>query len=407
MTKIEGHRPRILHVAPAYFPAIIYGGPVFSTMAVCDGLAASGAVDVTVLTTDSNGPKVADRVEVDGNPVRFAAGYDVRYCRRIALGSVSVELLRRLPDHMRRADIVHLTSTYNFPTLPTLSLARIMGKPVVWSPRGALQATQQWQDAPRRGVKVAFERLCQRLRPRDTVLSVTAAEEAELSVSNLPGIRTAVIPNSIDVPEAPPVRDWRPGGRLRLMFLSRLHPKKGLDLLLTVLARLPEIVTLDVYGSGAPKYEADLARQVAELGLGRRVAFHGHVAGVAKTQAFAEADIMCLPTHSENFGLVVGEALAHGVPAITTTEAPWSGLEGHDCGRWIAPETDALEAAILTLQDADLAEMGARGRAWMARDFSSAGTTRTLLLVYDDLLARRSSADARPVTIEGGANDDR
>lgn len=132
--------PRILHVAPAYFPAIVYGGPTFSTMALCDGLAASGAVKVSVLTTDSNGPKVSDCVKIDSNPMRFAAGYDVHYCRRIALGSFSVEFLRRLPGQMRRSDLVHLTSTQNFTTIPTLLLARMLDELIGWSPHGKLQA---------------------------------------------------------------------------------------------------------------------------------------------------------------------------------------------------------------------------------------------------------------------------
>ncbi len=396
-----------MHVAPAYFPAIVYGGPTFSTMAMCDGLAASGAVELTVLTTDSNGPKAADRVDVDSNPMRFTAGYNVRYCRRIALGSVSAEFLRRLPSHMRRTDLVHLTSVYNFTTIPTLLLARIMGKPVVWSPRGSLQATRQWDGAPKRRFKRVFERLCQHVRPRRTVMHVTAPIEAELSVDNLPGIATAEIPNPIDLPPDLPRRHWRPEGRLRLIFISRLHPKKGIEMLLSAMARLPEHITLDIYGAGAPDYETKLQAITDRLGVAHRVRMHGHVAGAAKTQAFAEADIMCLPTHSENFGIVVGEALAHGVPVITTTEAPWSGLNHHDCGRWIERSETALIAAIEDLAEADLEVSGQRGRAWMDRDFSSRGATQALLAVYGQLLERRlspvvSGDPASPISLGQG-----
>lgn len=391
-------QPRILHVAPSYFPAIVYGGPIVSTMAVCDGLAASGAVDVTVLTTDSNGPKVSDRVKVDSNPLRFAAGYDVHYCRRLALGSFSLEFLRRLPGAMRRADLVHITATYSFTTIPTLLLARLMGKPCVWSPRGSLQATRQWEGAPKKRVKRVFEKLCQLARPRNTVLHVTAPIEAELSVENLPGITTAEIPNPIDLPSQLPERSWRPKGLLRLMFISRLHPKKGIEMLLSALAHLPEHITLDIYGAGTPEYEAKLRTITDNLGIAHRIRMHGHVASVAKAQAFAEADIMCLPTYSENFGIVVGEALAHGVPVITTTEAPWKGLKDHNCGRWIERTERALIEAIDDLASTDLEATGRRGRAWIEHDFSSRRVTQALLAVYDRLLGGTLS-HGRPVDL--------
>ena len=379
--------PSVLHVAPAYYPAVIYGGPTFSTMALCDGLASSRKVKVAVLTTDSNGPKVSDRVEVERNPLTFEAGYEVYYCRRIALGSVSWEFLRRLPKAIREADIVHLTSTYNFTTISTLLLARLLGKPVVWTPRGALQATNQWPDAPNRSAKQLFERICHWIRPQSTVLHVTAPIEAELSVDNLQGIATNIIPNPIDLPDLSATREWRPGGALRLMFISRLHPKKGIELLLEVLAKLKPSVILDIYGSGDGEYESRIRDLIDKHGLAKRVQLHGHVGGEEKRLAFEKADIMCLPTHSENFGIVVGEALAHGVPVITTTAAPWQGLETHGCGRWIERSEEKLLEAIKFMESQDLEEMGRRGRDWMKQDFSPAGVTRALLDAYDQLLS--------------------
>ncbi|HMO06185.1 MAG TPA: glycosyl transferase family 1, partial [Paracoccaceae bacterium] len=210
---------RVLHVTPSYFPATIYGGPIFSTKALFDGLAESGAIALRTLTTDSCGPRPRDRVQVAANPLTFPAGYEVRYCRRVAMASVSPGLLARLPGQIAWADVVHLTATYSFPTPPTLALARLMGKPVVWSPRGGLQATAQWADAPNRGRKMLFERLCQVLRPERTVLHVTAAMEHHLSRDRLPGIGSAIIPNIIEVPDHLPDRAWRPEGNLRLMFL--------------------------------------------------------------------------------------------------------------------------------------------------------------------------------------------
>jgi glycosyltransferase involved in cell wall biosynthesis len=94
------------------------------------------------------------------------------------------------------------------------------------------------------------------------------------------------------------------------------------------------------------------------------------------------ADIFCLPTHSENFGIVIGEALAHGVPAICTTSAPWDGLQINDCGAWIAPGVQSLVKAVGGMSQRDLEAMGARGRAWMQREFSSDAIVRSTLELY-------------------------
>ena len=99
------------------------------------------------------------------------------------------------------------------------------------------------------------------------------------------------------------------------------------------------------------------------------------------------ADIFCLPTWSENFGIVVGEALAHGLPAVTTTAAPWSGLEQERCGLWVEPGVTPLLNAIRSLETADIAAMGTRGRAWMMRDFSPEAVSSAMAQLYQNLVA--------------------
>ncbi|WP_019956578.1 glycosyltransferase [Yoonia vestfoldensis] len=364
----------ILHVTPSFYPATFWGGPIFSTKAICDGIAATPGFDLRVLTTDAAGPAVADRVR------RVPLAYRVDYAHRVAGHSIAPGLLARLPAAMLWADVVHLTGTYSFPTVPVLALARAMGKPLVWSPRGALQATQDWPDAPRIRVKHLFERVAQALRPTDTVLHVTAGVEAAQSVARLRGIQTAVIPNCVTIPPVAP-RRYRPDGALRLMYLGRLHPKKGIDLLI---AALPAQATLDIYGTGTAADEAVL-RKAAEHNP--RIRFHGDVQGHAKAQAFARADLFVLPSHSENFAITVAEALAHRVPVLTTTGTPWQRLDLMGAGACIDVARDDLATAIAQLAKGDLAAMGARGRDWMIRDFSSDAMVASFKDLYRALAA--------------------
>jgi glycosyltransferase involved in cell wall biosynthesis len=381
---------RILHITPTYYPATYWGGPIFSTKALCDGLARVHGIELRVLTTDAAGPAISTRITPSKNPETFPAGYEVLYARRIAGNSISPDLLARLLPAIRWADVVHVTASYSFPTIPALLAARWYGKPVVWSPRGSLQATEEWKNVTRRRTKIAYERLCQFCRPRDTVLHVTAEIERDLSVRRLNGIRTALIPNSVDMPVSDPQagRSWRPDGQLRLIFLSRLHQKKGLEILLEVMPTLPSHMTLDIYGTGESSYVEHLKAMVNAQGLGKRVMFHGHVDGPYKTDAFRSADLFVLPTYTENFGIAIAEALAHGVPVITTHQAPWSGIEREGCGAWIPLDADILRDTIMNMETKDMSTMGRRGHDWMRRDFSQESMVTKMLDVYRFLLAR-------------------
>lgn len=361
---------KVLHVTPSYYPATHYGGPIFSTFALCNALVRIPGVELRVLTCDMAGPELSQRVPFDKIPVRFDEGYDVYFTKRTMLPDIAPGLVTRLWRLAGWADIVILTGTYSFPTLPALLVCKLRGKPLVWSPRGALQASHEWSGARRQGLKRIWERACALLRPRHATLHVTAEVEKDASLARLPGFTADIIPNAVELPPDLPPRVSKPGGTLRLMFISRVDPKKGLEILLQAMARLSPDTTLDIFGRGEPAYVTSLRRLAEQLGVGERVHFRGHVDGEAKRAAFIGADLFVFATHSENFGMVVAEALAHGVPAIVSHGAPWPDLDSKGCGRWVPTTPQAFAAAIQDLRDKDLARMGENGRHWMEKDFS-------------------------------------
>jgi glycosyltransferase involved in cell wall biosynthesis len=169
--------------------------------------------------------------------------------------------------------------------------------------------------------------------------------------------------------------------------LSRIHPKKGLVPLLRVWAALAPAHPdweLAVAGPDEVGHTAAMRRLAHELDA-PRVRWLGPVHGAAKSRLYHASDVFVLPTHAENFGLVVAEALAHELPVVTTTNAPWDGLEREGCGWWIALEHGALRealAAALALGDDARAAMGARGRAWVARRFAWPAVAAALVAVY-------------------------
>lgn len=375
---------KILHITPAYYPATYWGGPIFSVYALNNALASLPDVSLTVLTTDTSGPLLKDHLD-QSKLSGLYPNQEVIMTRRIAGACVSIELLKKLPGLVRRADVVHLTATYSFPTIPTLVLCRIFNKPLVWSPRGAIQDAHEWEGSRRRKLKRVWERICDALIRRGKVVTHTTSERERVATQErLPRATAMIVPNGVDVPEVLPERDWLPDGRLRLMYLGRLSPKKGIENLLHAIDRIDDAtVLLTIYGAGDVAYSASLKELAGRLGLlGKSVFFAGNVGGAAKSAAFHTADVCVVPSHTENFCMVVAEALAHGVPVIASRGTPWAEVEKNQCGLWVENSVTSLGNAIRTIRYRDLAAMGLRGRRWMQSEFGWDAIARAMHQIY-------------------------
>jgi glycosyltransferase involved in cell wall biosynthesis len=371
---------KVLHVTPSFYPAAQYGGPIYSGYSLCNHLTKIPALELMVLTTDSDGP---DRIDVQRAHTTRDRRYQVYYCRRWLGSGFAPGMFARLISMIRWANVVHLTAVYSPPTIPTLLLCKLLRKPVVWSVRGALQ---RWQGTTRALPKRIWERLCDSLCERDrVVLHVTSEEEARASSQRIKNARPVVIPNGVDVAPANGERQWQPGKQLRLLYLGRLHPIKGIENLLRALGQLDSKVSLSICGNGSKQYEHLLKSLVRELSLTDRVRFCGAVAGEEKVKEFREADVCVVPSFSENFGMVVAEALATGVPVIASTGSPWSELEKHGCGFWVENDPQSLVEAINRISTGPLASMGKKGREWMEREFTWPSVAKRMNEVYRGL----------------------
>lgn len=370
----------VLQVTPSFYPASQYGGPIYSGYSLCNHLAKIPALDLRVLTTDSDGP---DRIDVEQAHAIREGGYQVYYCQRWFGSDFAPGMFARLPGMIRWADVVHLTAVYSPPTIPTLLLCKLSRKPVVWSVRGALQ---RWQGTTRALPKKIWERLSDSLCDRDrVVLHVTSEDEGRASSERIRNATPVVIPNGVDVPAANGERQWRPGKQLRLLYLGRLHPIKGIENLLRALVQVDTAASLSICGNGNKQYESSLKSLVRELSLTDRVRFCGPVAGEEKEKQFREADVCVVPSFSENFGMVVAEALATGVPVIASKGAPWSEIERHGCGYWVDNDTQSLVEAIERISSGPLASMGKKGREWMEREFAWPSIAQRMNEVYRGL----------------------
>lgn len=198
----------------------------------------------------------------------------------------------------------------------------------------------------------------------------------------------AVVPNGVEIPDT--LHNDQTTDDKRALFLSRIHPKKGLPMLLDAWADLrPDGWTLELVGPSENGHRAELEAQATELGLDGTVVFSGPVLDAEKWHKYAAADLFILPTHSENFGIVVAEALAAGVPVLTTTGTPWQELKAHECGWWVAPEPDAICDALATAlrqSDATRTAMGRRGREFVTSTYTWRAVGRRMCQAYEWLL---------------------
>ena len=289
-----------------------------------------------------------------GNPWRYAPDF-ARYLESGAVDS---------------GDILHLHGVWGAPQWQAARYAARRGVPAVLSAHDML-SPWHWQDGRlRRLKKQLYWRLLAypAFRRLTLVHAITPQERDELA-AQFPGVRLAVIPNAIDLEEAdaalaaPEVPAAVEGPYL--LFLSRLHPKKGLDLLLTAFARARnrgEMRLLIVGPDWSPAYTSRLKALARSLGLEERVRFMGPVFGAGKWQLYRQAQAFCLPSHSEVVGLVNLEAAAAGTPVITTHEtglADWEQGGGLLVHPRVEELTRALEAAFSWTES----ERADRGRA--------------------------------------------
>ena len=378
---------KILHVVPSFHPAYSYGGPIRSTFELCRSAVELGG-EVRVLTTDANG---LDRVlDVDKNEeVQLPEGFRVRYCPRRLRHSVSPTLMRLLPTYMRWADVVHLTGVYNFPTFPTIFWGRLLNKPLIWSPRGALQ---RWEGSSRVGPKAVWDFLWYHTADRvELTMHVTSEQERREVSARFPRLRMAMIPNGVDVPVD--LNRVERNGELRMLFIGRLDSKKGIEALLKACGLVDSAPPwrLAIAGWGAPEYVSQLKEQIHALGLSGRVEMLGPVLSEAKKALFECSDVALVPSYTENFGIVVAEALAHGVPVIASKGTPWSRLEEMKCGLWVDNDPESLASAIRSISTMPLQDMGRRGREWMQNEFSWRSVTNQMLALYHQCARRYRS----------------
>lgn len=301
---------------------------------------------------------------------------------------ISPQMRKALKKAASCADIVHNHGLWNMANIYAGRAARDEHCKLIISPRGTLNSNALKKS---RWKKKIIWLLRQRRMLKNAVCFHATSPEEYKAIRNA-GFEApiAIIPNGIDIPdlsEASP-GETPPRRMRRLLFLSRITPVKCIDHLLEAWSVVHNDFTeweLHVTGVDDRGHEGRMKALAQRLEV-KRVSFTGPVYGADKSRAFLEADLFVLPSCTENFGMAVAEALAHGVPTIVAKGAPWQGLETRDCGWWIdigvKPLIECLCFA-LTESPEILREKGTRGREWMKLDFCWSGIGEKMRKTYE------------------------
>lgn len=289
--------------------------------------------------------------------------------------------------HDINPDVFHTNCCWLPLSAMTSMWAKAEGYKVIYTPHGMLEPwimsrnywTKKWlaiQLFQRKGVAVA-----------DIVHSTADSEKDNLEALGW-NRNIHVIPNCVDLDKIPStiIDSQRENN---ILFLSRIHVKKGINFLIEAVAQMKHELngwTITIAGEGDSAYITELKSLATRLGVSDMINFAGGVYGDEKWNLFGKAKLFVLPTHSENFGIVVAEALACGVPVITTKGTPWHELQSDNCGWWTEIGTESTVEALrsfLALKDSERKEMGVNGRALIEQKYSCKVIAKKFVEMYE------------------------
>jgi glycosyltransferase involved in cell wall biosynthesis len=378
---------RVLHVVSGLEPE--QGGPAYTVPRLCKALVAAG-VSTQIYSVASQAEP--ERCEGDASSFRWNFA-SVPFLKNLR---ISRSLIRKLNNLNGQFDFVHVHGLWTLACVFGSKAAEKVGIPLVLAPRGML-SPGSLRISPLK--KAVFWHLHQHRAVRaSTCIHATSQLEADeiagfLNRWNM-RIPVAIVGNGVDIPVLPP-RPLR-GDERTMLFLGRLHRKKGLVTVVRAWSRLAAERPkwhLRIVGPDEHGHAAELRQMASALGV-PRISIEGPKFGADKWDAYRSSDLYVLPSHAENFAVTVAEALAAEVPVITTKNTPWSRITAENCGWWIDEGEDSFLSAMKAatrLSDEERFTMGANGRSYVTNEYSWGKIGKEMASLYRDVLATSGS----------------
>jgi len=357
----------ILFIVPSYKPAYVYGGPIESVAKLCEGLALRGhAVDV--FTTTANGEK---ELPVLPGKRMNVGGVLVTYFKRITGDPthVSPALWKRLFSTAGSYDIVHIQSWWNILVVISALICHMKGAKVIISPRGML--SRYILNSGSSKTKKVIHNTVGTYALSRSFFHATAASEYEECTGLVKGWKGFVIPNILSLPDVSIHKKGNPV--FTLTFLSRIHPKKGLEILFEALAEMEVNFVLNIAGTGEAGYINTLKFLAQKLKIDNKINWLGWIDRTEKFNALMQADLFVLVSRNENFANVVIESLHMGTPVLISEDVALSDFVRENDLGWVSSldPDDVRKKLITAYKDKDKRlRIEAQGRTVTELNFS-------------------------------------
>ncbi len=388
---------KVLHIIPSI--ASIRGGPSQAIIEMVEALR-NNNVDAEIATTNDNGLKLLDvplqkRIEYREVPVWFFSRFSSRI-NAVTEFAFSARLTNWLWHNIDNYDLVHIHAIFSYPSTAAMRIARLKNIPYIVRPLGQLC---QWSLQQAKLKKQLYLKIVEKANlDRSSSLHLTSKQEQqELKHLNLK-TNSFILPHGLSIPD----RITEANNKLRakfklsqdpvILFLSRIHPKKGLDLLIPALG-IQRQFTFIIAGVGDRAYEREIDNLLQKHNLNSRTIKTGFVSGEDKNLLLQGADLFTLTSYSENFGVAVLEALAAGTPTLTTPGVALSQmLEKENLGYVTELDIDAiasnLEYILSHLEEAK--EKGDRNRQFVRENYTWDTIALKMIDVYENVINERS-----------------
>tara|TARA_B110000211_G_scaffold234720_1_gene305856 strand:+ start:981 stop:2141 length:1161 start_codon:yes stop_codon:yes gene_type:complete len=367
-----------------------YGGPAKSVPFLVSHLNKLGIQNVIFAAKihDQEQNYLVDDYKLD---VRKFSTFGVRKAR------FCPDLIASLENEVTADSIIHIHTLWTYPAYAAFQVAKSSGVPLVVSTRGMLY---EWSMKQNKLVK-KFAMWCfqKALLRRANIIHITESGE-EAAVRRL-GINTVptLVPNGIDLNEFASLKDQTEAkadlglqsDKNYILFMSRIHPKKGLIHLIEAWSSLSKQYTdWDLLIVGPVDDEAYLNEILGVLGnkgLRDKVVLTGMLHGTKRLDAFAASRLFVLPSYTENFGIVICEALAAGLPVITTNGTPWKEIKDKSIGWWVGPNSQDIKKSLIEALDLSPEDLKQRGQGGIsiAKKFRWADQSKKMFEAYSKI----------------------
>jgi len=356
------------------------GGPARSVTHLIETiLDVDQEIKITLNTLASNNPIIKDFNSTNGE-LSF---------NEFGLLEYSKSLNNKLLES--NSNLFHGHGLWQLPVHQMSKIARKLKNPYIITPRGMLEPWSLTQGRLKK--QLALKLFQFNDLKKATCIHATAPMELE-SIRDL-GFKNpiAMIPNGVNISEFPIHFPEKVNEPKKILFLSRIHVKKGIENLIEAW-KLIDIEfkndwIIEIVGNGDDNYIQSLKDKIISENLSEQIEIKKPVFGEDKIKLFREASLFVLPTFSENFGIVIAEALASYTPVITTKGTPWGDLKQHKAGWWINIGVEPLKLALeeaLNTKEEDLFIMGENGRSLIENKYSMESVGKQMIDLYDWIL---------------------